>query len=229
MNLEIGLSKMKTRPLEEVLRVRDGLLFKRREFKFLLPESLVEQVLQDLSEEFEVSHSDRGFLRTYKTTYYDTPDLASFKAHRQGKYNRQKWRMRDYEDQKILECKIKVKGRFTEKKRWELTWTPLPKNHQEQVEISYKRLFLISKKDQRRITIDIDLRARCLQNRKEVDLLPGHAILEIKSRHNPHDLLRFFRQKYGLQAQSLSKYCLAICKLRDVKGNRWKQLLKPIP
>jgi hypothetical protein len=235
--------------ISEMIRNKDPLMKKRREFKFLVKREFVPKIAEFLSQNFTLSTHSDGILFSYKNDYFDTDDYVFFNKHRCGKPNRLKVRVRKYEsgDKKnFMEFKQKIKGVFTEKERFEIsekteeilifdnekTLKILEKFRIKKEEISrkitttYKRIFLVSKDLKTRITFDLDLSAQ-FKNGKKVELFQEYFIMEIKDLNTPKNIMQFLKKNFKIRQTNFSKYCISLCALnQDFKSNKWKQILK---
>ncbi len=244
----LELSQFESMPLESFFNVKDPLAAKREEFKFLVPLEKISSLLEVFAKTHFLSTYGNESLQNYHNLYFDTPNFLCFKHHRQGKFNRLKVRVRTYVSstkESFLEIKRKVKGRSTEKNRIE---AQAPYTHQFHLdffkqklekhaieadqlepvlEVSYQRLFLISKDFSQRVSLDFNIEAKDLEGHT-VQLAPDFAVLEIKDRHRPKELLQKLKV-LRVQPGAFSKYCLALCLLKPgLAVNAWKQLLKRV-
>ncbi len=147
-------------------------LQQRIDTKFLGRDSALHHVLPLLAPWYALL----GSPATYLTHYFDTPALTLFHDHRRGRRPRQKVRIRHYPDRRVsfLEVKTKYGPARTHKQRREIpfglsrlredddaflqTCTPLASDDlQPTVTTSYRRITLIGKHTQERVTLDHDL------------------------------------------------------------------------
>jgi len=82
----------------------------RRESKYVVPLAMFAALAEHLVGTHAVLEIDgaRGF--AYRTTYLDTPDLMTYREHRQGRRQRFKCRAREYSDSGQLVFEVKLKG-----------------------------------------------------------------------------------------------------------------------
>jgi hypothetical protein len=80
------------------LTARDAGLQTRLDRKYLLTADLLPDLLEQLDRDFDVLQIGGRRVSAYSSTYFDTPDLRSFRAHRQGRRDRFKVRTRTYLD-----------------------------------------------------------------------------------------------------------------------------------
>lgn len=232
--------------LNEYLSRKDNFGESRQELKFLVPRSLMPQIVDYLSGTYDLCLSaDNQMTHAYMSKYFDTEDLMFFNMHRQGKYNRMKVRVREYrngESRRFLECKRKIKGYYTIKDRAQLHIEDVhfnddriqsrlkeyelhPDHLEEKARITYNRLIFAAKDRHSRVTVDFGIEAEDTHGNK-ASLLPQHCILEVKSEDTPKEMISYLKS-LGLRPEAFSKYCVSLCMLRDdVRKNKWKQVLK---
>lgn len=239
-------------PVSEMLKNKDPLAKKRKEFKFIFRVENLRKIADFLSDDFLCLSHISGLSFSYENYYFDTDDFFFFNKHRCGKPNRLKVRIRNYKsgDQKsFLECKMKIKGIYTEKERFlfkdslfeieKMDTFKDPKfqkilqnfkinreNLSQKISTSYDRIFLVSKDFKRRITFDTGLNARS-QNDTEISLFKDFVIMEIKDEKTPKNIMQFLQKNLKIRQTKFSKYCISLCALNpEFKRNKWKQILK---
>lgn len=235
--------------VKKIINRKDQLALARREFKFVIPVNRLENVLNDLKNDYFYSYFDNEYIYKYRSLYFDTENFKFFQMHRQGKYNRLKIRIREYKNgiiSRYLECKQKVKGKQTTKKRVKLDNDQIETDLNQhgfileqlslnslstddltqRTEVFYDRINLIAKNFNTRITIDFNIQAKSADG-ELMRLIPDYCILEIKTGEYPADLLRILRNNHKIREQNFSKYCVALCLLqKHLKNNKWKQIFK---
>lgn len=178
----------------------------------------------------------------YRSTYFDTPDLATYRAHRQGRRRRCKVRTRNYRDSgaSFLEVKLKGGRGGTGKHRLahpeHLTvdgkafidatlseaygWGP--SRHMEAVlQVCYSRVTVVTGDMSSRITFDLDLSWN-VPGGPAVAARPDMAVVEAKT---PPDTR--MRLPGLVRPQRLSKYCLGVAALYPAySGNPWYRALR---
>ena len=102
----------------------DRALTVRSDWKFVLRQSLVPELLRTLSKTHLVLMAGQERWGRYSSQYYDTPDQVCFHDHRRGKPRRFKVRHRDYLDRNLtmLEIKDRVPRGDTHKRRLPQMW-----------------------------------------------------------------------------------------------------------
>ena len=94
----------------------EAALLDRVDTKFLLPASLVPEILRRCAPCYRALEVNCARLCRYSTLYFDTADLAFYHAHHAGHARRRKVRVRTYVDtgDRYLEVKLRTnKGRTT--------------------------------------------------------------------------------------------------------------------
>ena len=226
--------------LEEV-----GLL-KRCETKFVFKEDKLALFLESIPKAYDILEIDNVRLFSYSNIYYDTPELAYFRSHVNGRSNRHKVRIRNYLDtsKSFLEVKKRnIKGglkyRLPLKRRrnsYELSDQELSEASKRFIDlngvteeelravmkITYKRITVVSKDRQERATIDVGL--RCKNFNGDIAYFPGLAILELKQkRFSRASLIVRNLRDLRVMPRGISKYCLGTIKLSPENSfNRYK-------
>lgn len=173
--------RMESIPLETFFGKKDSLATSRKEYKFLVPIEHLRHLIDFLADDFYYCKGSGGdYAFQYKSMYFDTKDYLFFKHHRQGRFNRIKIRTREYQNKifdTFIECKIKVSGTKTHKKRSKINVLEYGLDHEfihkslaeyglktsdltNRTHIRYTRVFLSSKDFSKRITIDFDVFAK---------------------------------------------------------------------
>lgn len=184
-------------------------------------------------------------LSRYRTTYYDTSDLAFYHAHHSGRYPRYKVRTRTYEDSGVsfAEVKRKTNTERTVKTRVELHVPQASPSvalrclvghdahlmhviddlHEAAV-VTFRRLTLVHRRVAERVTIDLQM--VCTVNGNAVRF-PRLAVVEIKRATRTPSELSVALDALHIRAATISKYCLAIATLSDrAKTNEFKATLR---
>ena len=104
-----ALSKFRSISLRALERAAP--LSERIDTKYVVRSDQLEQLLNALSASHRALEigGDRSF--AYSTTYYDTPDLQTFREHRGDRRRRFKIRRRRYLDNGCASLEVKLKGR----------------------------------------------------------------------------------------------------------------------
>ena len=175
----------------------------------------------------------------YRTQYFDTPDMTSFRHHLQGRRNRSKVRTRHYLDADIcfVEVKLKSLRKVTVKKRLahdpaslgRLTDTGLQfveDSHQERyrrgahapylpvMRMQYDRMTLVARAGGERLTIDRSLRFWNDAAAEGID--PDMMVIETKSAFGRGIADGILRGAGIHPVGSCSKYCIGLAALGAV-------------
>ncbi len=223
-----------------------GNLQDRYDEKYILPEPLYGDFLEQLGEYYRVLEVDGVRDYRYVSSYLDLPGFPMYLAHHNGKKNRYKVRYRRYvgSGKVYLEVKHKINKGKTLKSRMEVEReknepegeeipflrekTPYdPLMMRQVLQVSFTRITLAAPDGRERITYDHSLRFRAGEQEKD---LPGLGVLEIKhsGRKNLSPMTRLLN-RYRIFPQGFSKYCTGILLFYPgVKYNRFKPMLKLI-
>ncbi len=156
-------------------------LLERTDSKYVLNQAQLERLLQFAQPNFEVLCINGLTEFAYRSVYFDSATLATFKHHNQGRRNRIKVRRRIYMDGggEYFEVKLKGVRNKTHKYRIRLTpqqaenpqlsqqeWVFLQQKHRKHyqrawpeelshsITVDYKRTTLVAKEGGERLTID---------------------------------------------------------------------------
>jgi hypothetical protein len=237
MPISAGLHRFDPIRLEQM---HDVELLSRVDTKYLIPVAQMPPLLMALSSHYRILDIGGKRLQPYRTLYFDTPDFELYHRHHAGGRNRYKVRSRAYLNSNLsfLEVKLKTNKKQTIKRRLQTpafttnftaeAYTFLndhfpfdPARLEPKLYNDYSRISLVSKTDQERLTLDLDLRFWYETNHAE---LPGIVIAELKQ--HPHALPSVFTKMMRdlhLRADSFSKYSIGASVLYpDLKQNRFK-------
>jgi hypothetical protein len=215
----------------------------RVDTKFMFRETILGEVLKDMSKDYKILEVANHRYSNYETLYFDTEDFSLYLQHHNGKLNRFKFRSRKYveSDLHFFEVKFKSNKGRTVKDRIkqndivkELEGQPKdflvetsghdPNIYKAQIWVNYRRHTFVSKTTQERLTIDTNLTFINDKDRKTYD---GLVIAEVKqgSSLDKSSFIALMR-KYRVRPQSISKYCLGVISLHPgIKQNRFKPTL----
>ena len=84
-------------------------LSRRADSKFVVPPAAAASLLPLLAENYAVLAAGDGLVASYRTLYFDTPDLDFFNAHRRGRRVRHKVRIRHYPDRRVTRLEVKTR------------------------------------------------------------------------------------------------------------------------
>ena len=213
-------------------------LLGRFDSKFVFHRSKLESIISQMASDYHVLKIRDQTVFHYESTYLDTDDFKLYLMHHNGKPERIKVRWRKYTDiQKVFfEVKCKTSRKKTEKIRTEEP-AVLPELNQAQVEliaslgyqdyflkpkitISYDRITMVSKSENIKVTLDMNIR---FENMVEAKDLPNLVVAEVKSRRiTPKCLFIEAIKKLGIRQGSFSKYATGTAILELVKHNAFK-------
>lgn len=227
--------------LEELSRAP---LMNRTDEKFAFHLSQLPAILEEMMPYYDVLNIDGKVVFSYTSQYFDNPEYRFFNDHHRAIPNRFKVRIRTYLDTNasFLEVKEKIKGR-TDKKRISINGFRdhfhgeekdfLNTRLRESIDLkpvmvnSYRRITLVNKTSEERLTIDFDiingtLNAPASHNQS----LAAIVIAELKQpktdRNSPFYQLM---KKMMIRPFRISKFCFGMMDLYgqgDIKSNHFK-------
>lgn len=216
-------------------------LMDRTDTKFIFHYNELPSILNDLKLHYKCLEIDGVINSTYETLYFDTANNHQYIQHQNGKANRYKIRFRNYVESKLsyLEIKFKSNKERTIKTRIKSTLednlTEIQKKFIEtnsnlnpellmpKVWINYKRICLVNKTSNERLTLDTNL--EIIFGNKSI-LLDNLVIAEVKREgKNPSPFIETVK-KHSVREGGISKYCLGIALTnKNIKTNRFKEKL----
>jgi hypothetical protein len=231
----LDLASLAPVSLEEVV---DGAArLTRVDRKYLVPRATAQELLDELSPAFRLLTISGRSSTGYRSTYFDTPELASCRAHVQRRRSRWKARSRLYVEDGLCRVEVKTKdGRgATVKHVRELTGhrygaleeptrafiaasleqrgITLPDaDLRASAEVSYRRITLADTRAHERVTLDWDV--SCSHGGQRVWLDPSWVLVETKAGARPSAVDRALI-RLGVRARPFSKYVSAVSLLRD--------------
>ncbi|MFI0417403.1 VTC domain-containing protein [Spongiactinospora sp. 9N601] len=225
-------------------------LMSRIDRKYLVPAAALADLADRLGERFAVLQIGRRRQFRYSSTYFDTPDLLTYRQHRQGRRRRFKIRTRAYADsgERWLEVKLsggprggggtdkhraphRAAGRALSAEDRDFVSdvvlrglrTPPPDPLLPILTTDYRRVTLVDRAGAARLTCDTGL--VCHDGRRAFAARGDYALVESKSESGDAPPDRALRAM-GLRPVSVSKYCLAVALLRDASAGRWHRVLR---
>jgi len=206
-------------------------LMHRTDRKYIVDLAKVRTLIEMLSETQQVLEIDGRRSTTYRTLYFDTPDLQACRAHVQRRRRRWKARSRLYVEDQLCRIEVKTKdnrggtdkvmapshpdryGMLIGEER-DFVISHLAGAHPEldvlslvpSAEISYTRATLANLEAGTRVTIDWNL--HCRLEPGDVWLDPGYALVETKGPNTASEADRFLNS-LGSRPRSFSKYVAA--------------------
>ncbi|HJZ38831.1 MAG TPA: polyphosphate polymerase domain-containing protein [Bacteroidales bacterium] len=218
-------------------------LMDRTDMKFVLSFDALRGILQKLSDQYKVLTINYNNIFSYHTAYYDTPDLAMFSDHHNGKLNRYKIRHREYIESKLsfLEVKFKsnkgrvVKQRIVDKGEDHSSFigfitshTPYDPDILRRIIVNrFNRITLVDYNMRERVTIDFNL---SFTDGIQHISLNGLVIIEVKqNKTDKESPVYLVLKEHAIRPSRISKYCIGISLLSDsTKINNFKHTLLKI-
>jgi hypothetical protein len=228
------------------LREMDSVsLLDRTDVKYAISAQLLPSLLRQISDDYRVLEIESRRMSSYRTLYFDTPDLQCYLQHHNGKRNRQKFRIRQYNTTGacFLEVKAKNNKGRTHKQRIAIDGIEQALSGHSQAFIesvvgsspplaprlwsTFSRITLVAKDQPERATIDLDLSFEFGEGQQK---FPDIAIVEVKQERDVrHSIIREALSSLHVRPLRVSKYCLGMILLNPtLKANRFKQKLRAI-
>lgn len=230
------LQKFKAISLHEMEEVK---LLDRIDRKFVCSIKKFENILEKLTDFYYVLEINEIRNFQYSTVYFDTNDFLFYTQHHNGKGNRSKIRQRSYVETNVNFFEVKSKSNTGRTIKYRVPIKDLSTNFSDKkaklikkhidldiekifpkITIKYKRITLVSKLFNERITIDTELK---YENGIKSANYSNMAIFELKqsSRASSHALNVLINER--IPEKSISKYCLGIASLYEgIKINNFK-------
>lgn len=215
--------------------------------KYLLSAAQFTDLMQRVGLGLSVLEIDEKRAFAYESVYFDTPDLAHFREHKQGRRQRYKVRTRTYVDTGACMFEVKVKGLrgATVKRRIP---HPVPQrmvlstpsrdflNEQLRSEYGitapdlvpalrteYQRATFVNLTNGERLTCDTTL---VFHSNDTTVTGPDKIIVETKTADGGGSVGRALAQM-GVRPVSMSKYCIGTALVHpELAANKWNQLLR---
>lgn len=225
-------------------------LQRRFDTKYVVPKHVANDLLGRLSSAWFALEMDGQRHQPYRSTYFDTPDLATFRAHQQRRRRRYKIRTRTYAaGQTMLELKVKDNAGRTIKYRCEHPETDpeyfsrrarafvaeqladsygfdLPDRLVVSARTQYLRATVANLDVGERVTIDTGLQVQTSDQQVVFD--PDYALVETKTAKGNGEVDRLLR-KLGVRPLRVSKYALGIAVLNpQLPSNHWRAAMRKL-
>jgi hypothetical protein len=233
--------------LDELVDQAD--LGQRYDAKYVVDVAELPSLVADWAARMRVLEVDGARAFEYRSTYFDTPDLRTYRDHVQRRRRRFKVRTRHYGEPATAMLEVKLKGRdgqtikrrrphpgedwtelgpealaFVEATLDEAYGTPLPSPLEPVATTTFERTTLVDLAAGERITIDRGLTVE--SGGQVIELGAEHAVLETKTPRRRGVATGDLNAR-GLRPDRVSKYCLGIVASReDVRGNQWLPVLR---
>ncbi|MEP3209973.1 MAG: polyphosphate polymerase domain-containing protein [Maribacter sp.] len=220
-------------------------LMNRVDTKFILHSRLLFAVLENLAIGYRVLEIAGSRISGYKNQYFDTKRLKFYTDHHNGKGNRTKVRLREYNNTGICYIEVKQKnnkGRTKKTRKKIGGFQPILSdeciefvetaatddlNNKAVLFNRFDRVTLVNKNEQERVTIDFNL--SFASNSEEMQY-PNLAIIEVKQASLSRNTAIFkYLKSIDIHPYRISKYCLGIASLNGhIKTNLFKEKLRRI-
>lgn len=230
------------RPIELAEVDQVAALQTRLDRTYLVPEPVADRLVAEAAGHARVLVVAGRRDLAYESVYFDTPDLAAYRAAASGRRRRFKVRTRTYLDTgtTMLEVKTRSGRGETIKARMphdaaatELDRVGVAFVEEQLADLApatalvpvlttrYRRTTVVDLQVPMRMTVDTGL--VCAQDGASVRL-PDLAVVEVKSAGwtTPADRWLW---RHGYRPQPVSKYALGVAALRGLPGNRWRRPL----
>jgi hypothetical protein len=228
-----------------------GQVQRRFDDKFLVAYGDLARLVGALGDGWGVLAVDSERQLGYRSVYFDTPDLLTYRDHVKGRRRRFKIRTRTYESTGVVMLEVKLKGAAgrTDKRRFphpgptpdtlddralelvgrtvdEAYGRPLPDGLAPVAVTRFRRITLVHLRRLERITIDLGLTVEV--GGRSIGFGAGRAIVETKV---PVRSAGAFKQvlRLGHRPQRVSKYCVGVVAAHDhIPGNPWIPALRQL-
>ena len=241
-SIDTILAPFKTISLEQT---NGSSLMDRFDVKYLFPKDKLVMYLNELKNDYKILEVNHAKINSYETLYFDTPKLALYYAHHQGKLNRYKIRYRKYIESNDLFFEIKIKnnkGRTIKRRIQQTEMSKIfskeakifiqqnttldPQLLEEKIWINNSRITLISNDDKERITFDFDI---SLTDNNQTKTIEKIVIAEVKQGKLFHSSFINLMKKHRVRSMPISKYCIGTIYLQNaIKHNNFKPLLNSL-
>ena len=225
--------------LSEMDRVK---LQDRMDTKYVFAGRELSGVLEDMLKDYRLLEVDGVRGTHYRSLYFDTPDLASYRDHHNKRTFRSKVRFREYEGSGLayLEVKRKTGRGRTDKARMRVASIPSALSDEHKRFIAgaighdtalepvlwnhFTRYTFVHRELPERLTMDIGLRFTDPAHQRE---LGDIVVAELKQeRIDRRSSFARIMRRAGIRPAGMSKYCIGTLLLeRKVKHNAFKEVL----
>lgn len=230
------LSKFKTVTLQDITEFG---LMDRVETKYVMHKKDLISFISTLPPNLNLLTFNTDPVSIYKTEYYDTEHNSMYLDHHRGKLNRYKVRVRSYENTRTAYMEIKFKNNKgkTLKTRTDINFDNTHLMNDNLIEFveknspydlnllkpyittNYNRTTFIDMQNQIRLTLDTQL---SFEDADKSQTFENLCILEIKKTSAEQTYIERTMHQLGYKEFSISKYCLAMASLKNLKKNRFK-------
>jgi len=222
-------------------------LMNRTDTKYILSKEKLNELLSLAVNDYFVQQINGERNISYYTNYLDTSDDDMYITHHNGRYVREKIRIRSYVSSNLnfLEVKNKNNKGCTNKKRIRISsldslekeggrrfldenaWYNLDQLSFS-LENKFNRITLVNKLKTERLTIDSNIRFHNIKNDKRISL-DNVAIVELKRNGRSYSPIRSILQDLNIQPSGFSKYCIGRALTdKSLKQNMFKTKIRRI-
>ena len=224
-------------------------LLARVDRKYFVPAERFARFAETVAGDLRALDIDGGRLFGYETTYLDSPDLVTYRAHLQGRRRRFKVRVRTYVDAGVTLLEVKLKGPRGETVKHRRPHPgpvgrtldrdahgfvagcvaasydlPVPWVLTPVLTTANRRATFASTTEDARLTCDVGL--TCRAEDRLLRMRDDHVLVETKSGPGAGRLDLALRS-LGVRPVSVSKYCVGVATLRpEMAGNPWHRVLR---
>jgi len=219
--------------------------------KYIVEYETLELLLAELGDDYLALEIDGERLQQYDSMYFDSPELAGYRHHMQGRRKRFKCRTRLYGETACF-FDVKMKGRRGETVKSRLPLSPwahgsltseasaflkrellhqygyaAPATLVPTLHTSFARLALTHADLPERLTVDFGIVFERGGSGDRYRMLPGHVLIEAKSGAQPGTVDRLLPRLGARPLTMCSKYCLGVA-LSDpgLPTNPYRPLLR---
>lgn len=218
-----------------------ALLLNRKDLKFIFSKTVLNSVLEDCLQDYQILKINNACLFQYKSNYLDTKGLDLYFDHHRGKGNRYKIREREYIHSQLryIELKYKTNKNQTIKVREPVSnSTDIERFISENtgfsetdlytsLNVEYTRITLLNKTNKEKVTLDLNI--KCYHKDSNAISYDNIVIAEVKSERIISFKFNEIMKKHKIRSGSLSKYCLGLISLNPkLKQNNFKMMLNQI-
>ena len=231
--------------LEEVQRAS---LMRRKDSKYVFGFNHVPQLLEEVSQHYQILEIEGIRSHNYQTLYYDTPGLDMYHLHHRGLVNRHKIRFRKYGSSEAVFLEVKkkdargvtIKNRIqtrnseasilSREEEFLSLYSPYEDEKMMPVlENSFNRITLVNPEQTERITMDYQLWFSSQVSDESLEI-PGVSIAEIKfSHHLSGSVFHKALRRTQIIPRRFSKYCIGMAMLNpELKQNLFKEKVRRV-
>jgi len=237
---ELQLSRhFETVSLEDL----DRNLFDSRYDSKFLPRERLGEILAPFIPDYNLLTIGDRYIQHYRSLYFDDLGFKFYLDHQNGRLNRHKIRFRHYPETGHVFIEVKMRTNKNRSRKWrkeagDSTFFRRSLSGEDRrfvgqfldfdldnllprLTVSYRRLALVHRSKNERVTIDVDLR---FQKDNDIITLPGISVIELKQPTPSVDscFSRLIRP-FHLRPTRFSKYCFGVCRhYPSLKHNRFK-------